>query len=252
MAGTLTVDRDGALAILTLANPTKKNALDPPVLDALVDALGTLGASDARAVVLTAEGDVFSSGYDLGALEDGRGPAPLERAVRAIVDGALPVVAALPGLAIGGGCELACACDLRVAHPGVVLQMPPVRLGLVYPAAGLRRFVALIGSSRTRELFLTGERVPAERALAWGLIDRVVPAEAVRATALDLARSISRGAPAAIAGTRRLLAALEAPLPPALEEELEQVVRAAFASDEAKEARAAFRERRAPSFSPKR
>jgi len=248
VAGTLSIERDGSLALLTLSNPQKKNALDPPLLAALVQALATLPSEGADAVVLTAAGAIFSSGYDLAALEEGRGPQPLEDAVRAVLDGPLPVIAALPGLAIGGGCELACACDLRVAHPEVSLQMPPVRLGLVYPQAGLRRFVSLIGASRTRELFLAADRIPAERALAWGLVDRVVAPAEVLPTAIELARSIARGAPSAVRGTRRLLAALEAPHTKELDRELDELVHTAFASEDAEEARAAFRERRPPRF----
>src|SRR5581483_3651739 len=111
----------------------------------------------------------------------------------------------LNGVAIGGGCELAATCDLRVAHPSVTLTMPPVRLGLVYSARGLRRFVALCGASRTRELFLTAEPVDAERALAWGLVDRVVPREQVLESALGLAGAIAKGAPLAVRWTRRVL-----------------------------------------------
>jgi len=176
--------------------------------DALGDAVRTLPGRGVRAAVLTSEGAIFSSGYDLDALKLPERHAPLRRAVEAIVNGSLPLVAALPGLAIGGGCELACACDLRVAHPGVALAMPPVRLGIVYPEEGLRRFVALIGAAHTRELFLTAARIPAERALAWGLVDRVVDEGAVLTTARELAAAIAQGDPAAIADTRRVLASI--------------------------------------------
>lgn len=247
MAGRITVERAGVLATITLSNPTKKNALDGAILDAIADAVLSLPDDGVRAIVLTAEGTIFSAGYDIAEL-DGRpeSAAPLERAVRAIVEGPVPVIAALPGLAIGGGCELACACDLRVAHPGVALQMPPVRRGLVYTPSGLRRFVSLIGASRTRELFLTGERIPADRALGWGLVDRVVPDHEVLPTAMTLATAIAKGSPSAIAGTRHLLARIEPPLPP----DLEAVSRAAFASEDAVEARRAFAEKRPPKFTP--
>lgn len=249
MAGVLRVERDGELARLTISNPPKKNALDPGLLSALAEAVETLADDGVRAAVLTAEGSIFSSGYDISALSDGVTPGQaLEGAVSAILDGPLPLVAALPGLAIGGGCELACACDLRVAHPGVALQMPPVRLGLVYPAVGLRRFVALIGTSRTRELFLTAVRVSAETALGWGLVDRVVPEGDVLDTATALARAIAQGSPTAVRGTRRLLASLEPPLPPELAAALAEIVREAFVSEDAQEARSAFTEKRPPRF----
>lgn len=249
--GRIEVERRDDVALVTLANDRKKNALDPGMLDALCAALARLPGEGARAVVLTGAGDVFSSGYDISALPDGAAPAasPLGPALAAIADGPLPVVAALNGAAIGGGCELAATCDLRVAHDAVTLTMPPVRLGLVYSPWGLQRFLSLIGASRTRELFLTAAPVPAERALGWGLVDRVVARDAVLATALQLAGDMARGAPLAIAGTRRALELLTWPsLPPEALTELMELLRRAWTSDDAREARAAFREKRKPAF----
>lgn len=251
LTGSIEVERRDDVAVITLRNDKKKNALDPGMLDALCAALARLPGEGARAVVLTGAGDFFSSGYDISALPDGAAPAenPMGRALAAITDGPLPVVAALNGPAIGGGCELAATCDLRVAHAAVTLTMPPVRLGLVYSPFGLQRFVSLVGASRTRELFLTAAPVPAERALGWGLIDRVVACEEVLATALALAGDMARGAPLAIAGTRRALELLTRPaLDGAAMAELMETLRRAWTSDDAREARAAFREKRKPRF----
>jgi enoyl-CoA hydratase/carnithine racemase len=247
----LRVERHDDVALLTLCNPRKRNALDPPLLDALCRALARLPGEGARAAVLTGEGSqAFSSGFDIDALPDGAAPAenPIGAALAQLADGDLPVVAALNGLAVGGGCELAATCDLRVAHAGVRLAMPPVRLGLVYAPRGLQRFVALVGLSRTRELFLTAAPVDAERALGWGLVDRVVAPEAVVPTALALAQEIARGAPLAVRGTRRVLERLLPPLAPEVAAELEALLRGAWASEDAREARAAFREKRPPRF----
>jgi enoyl-CoA hydratase/carnithine racemase len=248
--GRIDVERREEIAILTLVNEKKRNALDPPMLDALCGELERLPAEGARAVVLTGAGDVFSSGYDLAALPAGAAPAenPLGRALSAIADGPLPVVAALNGAAIGGGCELAATCDLRVAHAAVTLTMPPVRLGLVYAPSGLRRFVALCGLSRTRELFLTAAPVPAERALGWGLVDRVVARDEVLPAAVALATEMARGAPLALAGTRRVLELATPPLDPAAAAEIARLIEQAWLSEDAAEARAAFREKRKPSF----
>jgi enoyl-CoA hydratase/carnithine racemase len=172
----------------------------------------------------------------------------MARALSAIADGKLPVVAALNGVTIGGGCELAATCDLRVAHPAVTLTMPPVRLGIVYAPTGLQRFVALCGLSRTRELFLTAQPVPAERALAWGLVDRVVPAAEVLPAALALAEEIARGAPLALAGTRRILEKLMPPLAPEVALELAELQLRAWTSEDAMEARLAFVQKRPPRF----
>ena len=177
--GTVLVDSpaDG-VARLTIANPVKRNALDRGVLDGLVDALS---AVDARCVVLTGEGNVFSAGYDIADLSPERLAEeaadllthPFEAALAALDAVPVPVVAALGGHAFGGGLELAVACDLRVCAPGARLGMPPARLGVVYSHTGLRRFVDAIGSARTRELFLTARPVNAGEALAWGLVNEV-------------------------------------------------------------------------------
>lgn len=251
MSGSIDIERNDSVGILTLRNETKKNALDPAMLDALVAALARLPGEGVRAVVLTGAGDIFSSGYDISALPpSGAAPAasPMGAALTAISDGPLPVVAALNGPAIGGGCELAATCDLRVAHEAVTLMMPPVRLGLVYAPTGLRRFVALCGMSRTRELFLTAQPVPATRALGWGLVDRVVAREEVLATATALAAEIAKGAPLAVAGTRRALELLQPALEPAALAELTESMQRAWKSEDSAEARAAFREKRKPQF----
>lgn len=247
----LKVERRDAIAILTLSNPQKRNALDPHLLDALCSALSRLPSDGVRAAVLTGEGDkAFSAGYDIAALPDEAAPSdnPLARALDAIADGALPVIAALNGAAIGGGCELAATCDLRVAHDAVTLMMPPVRLGLVYAPSGLARFVALCGLSRTRELFLTATPVAAARALSWGLVDHVVARDAVVATAVALATEMARGAPLAVAGTRRALELLLPSLDAAGAAELAQRIQQAWTSEDAAEARAAWSAKRKPTF----
>jgi enoyl-CoA hydratase/carnithine racemase len=250
MSGSIDVVVRGEIALVTLRNEKKKNALDPPMLDALGAALARLPGEGVRALVLTGAGDVFSSGYDISALPSGAAPTanPLGPALAAIADGPLPVVAALNGAAIGGGCELAATCDLRVAHDAVTLMMPPVRLGIVYAPTGLRRFVALCGLSRTRELFLTAAPVPATRALGWGLVDRVVGREEVLATALALATEMAKGAPLAVAGTRRALELLMPSLDAAGADELARLMQQAWMSEDAAEARAAWSARRKPEF----
>jgi enoyl-CoA hydratase/carnithine racemase len=245
----LAVERRGELAVLRLSNPKKRNALDPPLLDALRETIAALPSDGVRAAVLTGEGDVFSSGFDLALLEGAAfGAHPLEHVLSAMTEGALPIVAALNGLAFGGGCELAIGADLRVAHPAVELKMPPVRLGLVYPAAGLERFCALIGVAHTRELFLTAQAVDAERALSWGMVDRVVPAAEVLDTALGLAGEIAKGAPLAVRGTRAALARIAQRLGEDARVALRELERAAFESADACEARLARKERRPARF----
>ena len=236
---------------LTISNPAKRNALDRGVLDGLVDALS---AVDARCVVLTGEGPVFSAGYDIADLSTehlAEAAAellthPFEAALAALDAVEVPVVAALGGHAFGGGLELAVACDLRVCAPAARLGMPPARLGVVYSHTGLRRFVDAIGSARTRELFLTARPVDAAEALSWGLVNEVVEDVAVRSVAL--AAEIAALSPLSLRGTRRVLRALIPPLDPATEAELLGLREAAFRSRDFAEGVRAFIEKRPPEW----
>ena len=125
---------------------------------------------------------------------------PFEVAIAALDAFAFPVVAALNGHAIGGGLELALACDLRVAAAGAKLGMPPARLGLIYSHTGLRRFVNAIGAPRTRELFFTARNVTRETALEWGLVNRVVRGRRARGAGVELAGGIAANAPLSLRG----------------------------------------------------
>ena len=236
---------------LTISNPAKRNALDRGVLDGLVDALS---AVDARCVVLTGEGPVFSAGYDIADLSTehlAEAAAellthPFEAALAALDAVEVPVVAALGGHAFGGGLELAVACDLRVCAPAARLGMPPARLGVVYSHTGLRRFVDAIGSTRTRELFLTARPVDAAEALSWGLVNEVVDDVAARSVAL--AAEIAALSPLSLRGNKRVLRALSAPLDPALEAELLALREDAFGSADFAEGVRAFIEKRPPEW----
>ena len=149
------------VARLTISNPAKRGALDHPILDSFATTLPLL---DARCVIITGEGTTFSAGYDIGEIPDEEFEQRAERlvahpftdAIDALEEFPFPTLAALPGHTIGGGLELALACDLRVAAEGILLGMPPAKLGLVYSHTGVRRFLDAIGAARTRELFLLG------------------------------------------------------------------------------------------------
>ncbi len=159
------------------------------------------------------------------------------------------MLAALTGHTIGGGLELALACDLRLAADGIRLGMPPARLGLVYSHTGLRRFLDAVGAPRTRELFLLGRHLSAADALGWGLVNAVVPERDLEDVALAWAVELAGNAPLSLQGTKRVLRALlaaEGALAPAVEEELLALRRAAFATEDFREGVRAFGEKRAP------
>ncbi len=244
------------MARLTISNPEKRGALDRPILDALA---GTLPQLTARCVVLTGEGTVFSAGYDVGDLGDGtvaeRAGAlvanPFETALQALDEHPWPVVAALNGHTIGGGLELALACDLRVAAEPATFGMPPGRLGLVYSHTGLRRFVDAIGGPRTRELFLTATRIDSATALAWGLVNRVAGTDQLSQAAIALATEIAARAPLAQRGNKRVIGALldgRATLTDAIERELLALRVDSLSSDDFREGLRAFAEKRPPQW----
>ncbi len=258
-AGELLVDEPSAGVVrLTISNPAKRNALDHPILDAITAQLSQLSeANAARCVIITGAHGMFSAGYDIGEIPadefEQRAEAlvahPFTEAIEALEAFPLPTLAALPGHTIGGGLELALACDLRIARSAIKLGMPPAKLGLVYSHTGLRRFIDAVGAARTRELFLTGEYVDAELALSWGLVNRVVPEDQLEPATLALAATLAANAPLSQRGNKRVIAELlhyEAQLPAHVEQELIELRRASFASQDMREGMRAFAERRPP------
>ena len=206
-------------------------------------------------VLLTGAGGMFSSGYDIADIPEDVFAEEAERlvahpfagALEALDDCPIPTVAALPGHTIGGGLELALACDLRVAADGILLGMPPAKLGLVYSHTGLRRFLHAIGAPRTRELFLTGRNIDARTALSWGLVNEVVGGADLEEAALDLAEDLSANAPLSVRGNKRVIRELldaEGALDPDVERELVELREASFHSDDLREGVRAFGEKR--------
>lgn len=252
-----TEDR-GEARVLEISNLAKRNALDFQALEELEAACEIAARDGVRCLLLRGAGDeAFSSGFDLAemSLTSSRGDRPdeaVERAADALDRVPCPTVAFLNGSAFGGGLELAITCDLRVARAGVKLAMTPAKLGVVYPEGGLRRFVDLLGSARTRELFFTGRPVDAETALAWGLVNRVGAGETAEGEALALALEIAGNAPLAVRGMKRILRLLEGAhergLSGAEREEIGGLRRRAFESADIREGRAAWEERRPPRF----
>jgi enoyl-CoA hydratase/carnithine racemase len=260
--GKLLIDEPAVGVVrLTISNPAKRNALDHPILDAISATLAELAqaGSRARCALVTGAHGMFSAGYDIGEIPDEqfeeRAEAlvahPFTQAIDALAAFPYPTLAVLPGHTIGGGLELALACDLRVAQDGIKLGMPPAKLGLVYSHTGVRRFIDAIGAARTRELFLLGRYIDAPSALAWGLVNRVAPAAELEQAALEVAAELAGNAPLAQTGNKRVIAELlraEGELAPEVEEELIELRRASFASQDLREGMRAFAEKRSPNW----
>ena len=256
-SGRLQIEEDGHALIVRIANESRANALDDAILDALVSLLEGPRAAAARVVILAGAGvRHFSAGLDLGERTADelvsylqQGERRLGRAARAIASCPSPVVGVLNGAAFGGALELAIACDWRIARRGARLGMPTARIGVVYAADGLRRFVAAMGPARTRRLFLTGIPVDADEAYALGLVDQVVEAEDLWATVGAVAAGVAASAPLAVSGTRAIIATLTERAPwEEVEETASQARSRAFGSDDFREGLAAFRDKRPPEF----
>lgn len=250
-----TTDPTEGVRLLTISNEERRNAVDGPALVELREACARAEAEGVRCIVLTGAGEkAFCAGYDLRALEaleEGE-PLPdeeLGRTLRAIERLGPPLIAALRGAAYGAGAELAAACDLRIAQPGVHLAMPPARLGIVYAAAGLQRFVEHVGLAQAKRLFFTGDPIGASEALEIGLVDEVTEEGGALARALELAGRIARNAPLAVQGMKRAFTLMRRrELPAAAHAEVEALRRDSFASEDFREGLRAVLEKRDPVF----
>lgn len=217
----LLVETRDRVAIVTINRPEKLNALDDRTMEELEAAFAAIGSDpEIRGAVLTGAGDkAFVAGADIAELAtqtpvDGR-----ERSVRGqrILDRietlGKPVVAAINGFALGGGCELAMACHVRVAAEGARLGTPEVKLGLMCGYAGTQRLPRLVGKGRALEMLLTGEMVDAQEAYRIGLVNRVVPKDALLSEAEALLRKMLANGPVSLRFTLEAVnAGLEMPL----------------------------------------
>jgi enoyl-CoA hydratase/carnithine racemase len=257
-SGKLLLDHPAdAVARLTLSNPEKRNALDHDVLDALAEVLPELDRGiEIRCVLITGAGETFSAGYDIGDIPEESFERdaealvahPFHAAMEAVSAHPYPIVAAINGHCLGGGLELAIRCDLRIAAAEAKLGMPPARLGLIYGHTGLRRFIDVVGVARTKELFLTGRNLEAQRAAEIGLVNEVVPRAEIEDASIQLAARIAANAPLATRGNKHAIETLASfpRLTPEQEAELVELRRSCFASEDFREGIRAFAEKREP------
>ena len=246
---------EGRVALMSLANPERRNVLDIPLATALRESAELVAARDeVRCAVLTGSGNVFAAGADLKEIEANSAAENLayNRQIRAAVDAVaslpVPSIAAVNGHAIGGGLELAVACTMRIAAAEAKLGVPEARLGIIPATGGLARLPRLVGASRAARLLLTGEIVTAAEAEKLGLVDAAVPADEVLARAIELATRIAAAAPLS---TRAIVDSLrnDGALPIAeANRRTEDRLAKLLESDDRREGARAFLERRDPNF----
>ena len=243
-------------AVVRLNRPRQHNRLEPVDLDLLRETFARVDADPSiRVLVLTGTGRSFSSGFHLGALADrlaGKDGSSEDRdAFESTVDRLealrVPTIAALNGSVYGGATDLALACDFRIGVEGMRLLMPATRLGIIYYASGIRRYVTRLGVAAAKKLFLTAQPIDAEEMRRIGYLDEIVAPEDLMARTEELAALLAANAPLAVAGLKR---ALNEAAAGRLDQDALGVARAlCTASEDHAEGVRAWAEKRAPVFS---
>lgn len=241
------VTSHGSIAVITLNQPGKRNAMTDEMWRSIPGIMRRLDADDdVTAIVLTGAGEVFCAGSDIGGLDElGHAESPIN-AELAIARSPKPVIAAIEGPCYGGGLEMAVACDLRVAGQSASFSVPPAKLGIVYPVSATQRMIDLMGPSVTKEMLFTAAQLDADRALAVGLINRVVAAGEALSTALNLAEQMAGLSQLTLRASKEIVDGLVA-RDLSAETAIAWVARAATGPDLA-EGKRAFIERRRPRF----
>jgi enoyl-CoA hydratase len=254
MSELLEETREGVVT-LTLNRPEKKNALSIDLLGAIHDAVRRLAADETVRVLIFSGGlDVFAAGGDITQLQ---GATPEEMFKRyewqrylwdSIESFPRPTIAMVAGLALGGGCELALCCDFRIVSPDAMLGLPETRIGVMPGAGGTQRLARLIGASRAKQIVFLGEIVPADVALSYGLVNRVVPKDQLVAETNAFADKLARAAAFPMQMAKIAInSGQDVPLPTAL-----KIERLAFSnlfgSADHVEGVSAFLEKRKPNF----
>jgi len=249
-------ERRESFTIVSLNRPEKLNALSSEMILALGDLFKTVESdADLRAIILTGAGDLaFCAGTDISELTDldadhardfsERGQALCNQ----IENCRIPVIAAINGVAAGGGCELALACHIRIASTGAQFSLPETKLGIIPAYSGTQRLAREIGNGRALEMMLTGKTIGADEAVQFGLVNRIAPAGELLVQAEALALEIARLAPLAIrACLEAVIQGSELPLVEGLALEA-KLFASLFATDDVREGTTAFLEKRRPTF----
>ena len=257
MADFISVEHDGGVAVVTIDHPPV-NALSAPLLDELEAEIERLDGSDeTRAIVLEGAGErAFVAGADISEFpslresppEEGGSARGIQKLGARMDKAGTPFVAAIHGFCLGGGLELALACDIRIASEDAQIGQPEIKLGLIPGGGGTQRLPRVVGMGRAIYLNLTGDPIDAKTAYDWGLIERVVPREELLETAVGVARTIASRSPHSVAVLRELARTTrDLSLEEGLRREAEGF-RRCLGSEDGAEGVAAFLEKREPRF----
>lgn len=209
MGNTVIYEKKDKVGIIKLNRPEVLNAINDPLIEDLLSALRVAREDETRVIILKGEGRAFSAGADV---KEGAQPRSIEdyfnhaehmqEASRLIVNLGKPVIAAVQGYALGGGCELALGCDIRIAAEEAKFGFPETTVGATITNLGTQNLPRLIGMGRAKELAYTGRRLDAKEAEAWGLVNRVVPASELDKVTMEMAEEIASRDPLGIKLTR--------------------------------------------------
>ena len=256
MSQGLTLDRHGDIAELVINQPAKRNAMSFEMWEALPKLIAEVDADDSvKVLVVRGAGDHFCAGADISEFETRRATAEgarvygehVERAAHSLGDMRKPSIAMIQGFCIGGGCELALACDLRFAGRTATLGITPAKLGLVYTFSSTRQLVTAVGPSFAKYILFSGARLTAEEALRVHLVDQLVDPERLEEETYEFARTISTRSQVSVRGAKRMIQKIKDGMDVADEESVELSINAVD-SEDYKEGVRAFLEKRPPVF----
>ncbi len=253
MADHVETSVEGRVGLIRLNRPDARNALSPELMEELADAVDRFDAdSEVRCVVIAGSDEVFAAGADIKAMRDRSFQDVIAASTatqwKRIAACRTPMVAAVSGWALGGGCELALSCDMIVASETAVFGQPEITLGIIPGAGGTQRLARVAGKQRAMELVLTGRRIDAAEAHAIGIVNRVAPAGEWLEAALELAATVAKRPPlAARLAKQAVQAADESPLSAGLEAE-RRLYELSMATEDRVEGMDAFIEKRDPEF----
>lgn len=259
MADQILSEREGSLRIITLDRPERHNAMDDDMAALFQTVLGeALDEVDSSAILIRATGKSFCSGRDTNVLGQRARDESDFHFVRRHQEGRLrmqestkPIIAALKGGAIGGGCELALAADIRISDTTLKMALPEILYGVLPDTGGTQMMTALIGPSRTKYMVMTGQKIDSATALEWGAVDFVVEPDELDAKALEVARDIAAKPPINLAMAKEMINLMHgATIRTGTRAEL-YAQSYLFKTEDYHEARAAIREKRAPHYKGK-